>query len=170
MALRIVIGDVTIGIQGQEFAYIFSVGMGGMESLYKEGKEWLYRAPRPAFWRAATDNDKGNGFAFRSAVWSAADRFVRCVKVTARMDEQEISMPPAPENNKYNGAEICELSGGSGRTDPCTGGLFRKTGSAGAAGIWLKIFNAHRRRRLYLRGPVRRDLSGSHGRGNLWNL
>lgn len=108
MALRIVIGDVTIGIQGQDFAYIFSVGMGGMESLYKDGKEWLYRAPRPAFWRAATDNDRGNGFVFRSAVWSAADRFVRCVKVTARMDEQEISMPPAPENNKYNSDETCD--------------------------------------------------------------
>ena len=66
MAFRIVIGDVTIGIQGQDFAYIFSVGMGGMESLYKDGKEWLYRAPRPAFWRAATDNDRGNGFVFRS--------------------------------------------------------------------------------------------------------
>ena len=108
MAFRIVIGDVTIGIQGQDFAYIFSVGMGGMESLYKDGKEWLYRAPRPAFWRAATDNDRGNGFVFRSAVWSAADRFVRCVKVTARVDEQEISMPPAPENNKYNGDETCD--------------------------------------------------------------
>lgn len=108
MAFRIVIGDVTIGIQGQDFAYIFSVGMGGMESLYKDEKEWLYRAPRPAFWRAATDNDRGNGFVFRSAVWSAADRFVRCVKVTARMDEQEISMPPAPENNKYNGDETCD--------------------------------------------------------------
>lgn len=111
MAFRIVIGDVTIGIQGQDFAYIFSVGMGGMESLYKDGKEWLYRAPRPAFWRAATDNDRGNGFVFRSAVWSAADRFVRCVKVTARMDEQEISMPPAPENNKYNGDETCDRFG-----------------------------------------------------------
>lgn len=108
MALRIVIGDVTIGIHGQDFSYIFSVGSGGMESLYKDGKEWLYRSPRPAFWRAVTDNDRGNGFVFRSAVWSAADRFVRCVKVTARMDEQEISMPPAPENNKYNGDETCD--------------------------------------------------------------
>ena len=108
MAFRIVIGDVTIGIQGQDFAYIFSVGMGGMESLYKDGKEWLYRAPRPAFWRATTDNDRGNGFVFRSAVWAAADRFVRGVKGTARMDEQEISMPPAPENNKYNGDETCD--------------------------------------------------------------
>lgn len=108
MAFRIVIGDVTIGIQGQDFSYIFSVGSGGMESLYKDGKEWLYRSPRPAFWRATTDNDRGNDFVFRSAVWSAADRFVRCVKVTARMDEQEISMPPAPENNKYNGDETCD--------------------------------------------------------------
>ena len=108
MALRIVIGDVTIGIQGQDFAYIFSVGMGGMESLYKDGKEWLYRAPRPAFWRAATDNDRGNGFVFRSAVWSAADRFVRCVKVTARMDGEEIAIPLAPANNKYTGKETCD--------------------------------------------------------------
>ena len=108
MAFRIVIGDVTIGIQGQDFAYIFSVGMGGMESLYKDGKEWLYRAPRPAFWGAVPETDRGNSFVFRSAVWSAADRFVRCVKVAARMDEQEISMPPAPENNKYNGDETCD--------------------------------------------------------------
>lgn len=108
MALRIVIGDVTIGIHGQDFSYIFSVGSGGMESLYKDGKEWLYRAPRPAFWRAATDNDRGNGFVFRSAVWSAADRFVRCVKVTARMDGEEIAIPLAPANNKYTGKETCD--------------------------------------------------------------
>ena len=49
MALRIVIGDVTIGIQGQDFSYIFSVGSGGMESLYKDGKEWLYRSPPTGF-------------------------------------------------------------------------------------------------------------------------
>ena len=95
MALRIVIGDVTIGIQGQDFSYIFSVGCGGMESLYKDGKEWLYRTPRPAFWRAVTDNDRGCGFAFRSAVWSAADRFVRCSRVEARMDGEEIAIPLA---------------------------------------------------------------------------
>ena len=59
MALRIVIGDVTIGIHGQDFSYIFSVGSGGMESLYKDGKEWLYRSPRPAFWRAVTDKTEG---------------------------------------------------------------------------------------------------------------
>ena len=108
MALRIVIGDVTIGIHGQDFSYIFSVGSGGMESLYKDGKEWLYRTPRPAFWRAVTDNDRGCGFAFRSAVWSAADRFVRCSRVEARMDGEEIAIPLAPANNKYTGKETCD--------------------------------------------------------------
>ncbi len=49
MALRIVIGDVTIGIQGQDFSYIFSVGSGGMESLYKDGKEWLYQVSQTGF-------------------------------------------------------------------------------------------------------------------------
>ena len=83
MALRIVIGDVTIGIQGQDFSYIFSVGCGGMESLYKDGKEWLYRTPRPAFWRAVTDNDRGCGFAFRSAVWSAPGRFAAVWRAAA---------------------------------------------------------------------------------------
>ena len=102
------IGDVTIGIQGQDFSYIFSVGCGGMESLYKDGKEWLYRTPRPAFWRAVTDNDRGCGFAFRSAVWSAADRFVRCSRVEARMDGEEIAIPLAPANNKYTGKETCD--------------------------------------------------------------
>lgn len=108
MALKIVIGDVTIGIQGQDFSYIFSVAAGGMESLYKDGKEWLYRAPRPAFWRAVTDNDRGSGFAFCSAVWSAADRFVKCSKVQAFMDGQEIAIPLAPANNQYTGKETCD--------------------------------------------------------------
>lgn len=108
MALRIIIGDVTIGIQGADFSYIFSLATGGMESLYKDGKEWLYRSPRHAFWRAATDNDRGNGFAFKSAVWSAADRFVKCTKAEASMDGQEITVPFAPANNKYTGKEICD--------------------------------------------------------------
>ena len=71
MALNIVIGDATIGVQGEDFSYLFSTSIGGMESLYKYGKEWLYRAPKPTFWRATTDNDRGNGFSYRSAVWLA---------------------------------------------------------------------------------------------------
>ena len=37
--LRIVFGDVTVGIHGEDFHYIFSKQTGGMESLVKAGKE-----------------------------------------------------------------------------------------------------------------------------------
>ena len=61
--LKVVFGDVTLGVQsmtGKEFRCIFSYAAGGMESLQVEGKEWVYRVPRPTFWRATTDNDLGN--------------------------------------------------------------------------------------------------------------
>ena len=54
--LHLVYGDVTLGIHGSrdgaEFHYLFSYTAGGME--------WPYRPPRPCFWRAFTDNDRGN--------------------------------------------------------------------------------------------------------------
>lgn len=108
MALRIITGDVTIGVQGKDFSYIFSAQTGGMESLRREGKEWLYRTPKPAFWRAATDNDKGNGFAFSSAMWMGADAYVRCTGVEAWMDKERIVIPLSPANNRYSGRELCD--------------------------------------------------------------
>lgn len=109
MALKIIVGDVTIGVQGKDFSYIFSTQTGGMESLYREGKEWLYRTPKPAFWRAATDNDKGNGFAYKSAMWMGADAYVRCVKTEAWMDKNRIAVPLSPGNNSYSGREYCDI-------------------------------------------------------------
>lgn len=47
-----------------------------MVSLVYDGLEWVYRPAMPAFWRASTENDKGNGFAVRSAVWCGADQFI----------------------------------------------------------------------------------------------
>ena len=41
MAQRIVIGDVTIGIQGQDYSYIFSTVAGGMESLCTDHQDRL---------------------------------------------------------------------------------------------------------------------------------
>ena len=104
MALNMVAGDVTIGIQGEDFSYLFSTTIGGMESLYKHGKEWLYRAPRPTFWRATTDNDRGNGFSYQSAAWLAADLFLRCRHMEASLDGEPIEIPLAPANNRYGAA------------------------------------------------------------------
>ena len=78
-SLRVVYGDLTLGLHGEgkdgEFHYIFSYAAGGLVSCVKDGTEWMYRAPRPCFWRALTDNDRGNKFALRSGIWLSADTF-----------------------------------------------------------------------------------------------
>lgn len=106
--LRLVYGDVTLGVQGDDFSYLFSYACGGMESMVIEGKEWLYRAPKPAFWRALTDNDRGNKFHLRSGMWLAADMFINCIRVAVCVDGEKIKLPIAPANNQYTGKEAAE--------------------------------------------------------------
>lgn len=76
--LRISRGDGALGVRGEGFEVLFSYPEGGPVSLVSAGREWLWRAPRPAYWRAPTENDLGNGFAARSAVWSAAEQWQVC--------------------------------------------------------------------------------------------
>lgn len=76
--LQVVRGDVNLGVLGDGFRVLFSAAEGGPVSLVSGGSEWLYRAPRPALWRAPTENDLGNGFARRSAAWQAADALPDC--------------------------------------------------------------------------------------------
>lgn len=110
--LGIVYGDATLGIYGsnggKKFHYIFSYVTGGPESLVINDMEWLYRSPRPCFWRATTDNDRGNGFSVKSAVWTASDLFISSSAVSVEVDGKEISLPIAPENNRYSGGEEAE--------------------------------------------------------------
>ncbi len=76
--LTVVHGDGALGVRGRDFEVLFSYPEGGPCSLRSQGREWLWRAPRPAYWRAPTENDRGNGFAEESSVWSAAERWQRC--------------------------------------------------------------------------------------------
>lgn len=111
--LRIVFGDATFGVHGEAFHYIFSYGTGGLESLVVRGKEWLYRSPRPTFWRALTDNDRGCRFQLRSGMWHSADMFQACAGIRLWVDGQEYENPWAPNNNQWadiNSAEKMEIS------------------------------------------------------------
>ena len=82
--LTVIEGDVNLGVQGKDFEVLFSYVEAGPVSLVSKGVQWLYRAPRPALWRASTENDIGNGFAAKSAAWMAADAFARCTGWTVR--------------------------------------------------------------------------------------
>ncbi|WP_137597845.1 beta-galactosidase small subunit [Paucilactobacillus kaifaensis] len=106
--LHVIYGDATLGLGGTDFHYLFSYERGGLESLVQHGKEWLYRVPKPQFWRATTDNDRGNHFSQASAMWLAADMFSHCTDVAIRVDGQSIELPIAPNNNQYSNNEFAD--------------------------------------------------------------
>lgn len=103
--LRVVFGDVVLGVHGEGFSYLFSYAAGGMESLVVHGREWLYRAPKPTFWRATTDNDRGSKFSFRSSMWMGADMFLNTKEIRVEMDGQDMAPFQAPDNNRFGGEQ-----------------------------------------------------------------
>jgi len=106
--LQVIYGDVTLGLKGEGFHYIFSYVTGGMESMVINGHEWLYRTPKPTFWRALTCNDRGSKFMLKSGMWMAADMFIKCKEIKVAVDGQDIPLPIAPENNKYSAEEYAD--------------------------------------------------------------
>lgn len=105
LPLKVVYGDFTLGVHGEGFDYIFSYAQGGLESIRKNGYEWLYRCPKPTFWRALTDNDRGSQFHIKSGSWLAADMFISCKDVEVITDGVSQGKPCAPDNNRY-GSEM----------------------------------------------------------------
>ena len=88
--LKITHGDGALGVRGEDFEILFSYGQAGPSSLVIKGQEWIYRAPRPAFWRAPTENDYGCAFPQRSAIWSAVDQYQCCTgrKILTESDSE----------------------------------------------------------------------------------
>lgn len=108
LPLKVVYGDFTLGVHGKGFDYIFSYAQGGLESLVKDGFEWLYRCPKPVFWRALTDNDRGSGFHVKSGSWLAADMFILCKDIEVITDGVSQGKPCAPQNNRYGSEGYAE--------------------------------------------------------------
>lgn len=79
--LRVVEGDVNIGVHGRDFTMMFSKQAGSLVSLNYAGKEMIALPPAPLFWRATTDNDRGFSQGFHSGLWYAASLARRCVAV-----------------------------------------------------------------------------------------
>ena len=67
-AFRIIYGDDNIGVRGENFHVLFSKQAGLVSYVYG-GRELLEGVVRPNFWRAPTDNDRGNGMPARQGIW-----------------------------------------------------------------------------------------------------
>jgi beta-galactosidase len=90
--LTVVHGDVNLGVKGTDFHIIFSYTEHGIVSLVYGQTEWVYRPALPAFWRGTTENDKGNGFPKKSAVWLGADQFIQCTGWKTEEQENQVSI------------------------------------------------------------------------------
>jgi len=85
--LKIVEGDVNIGIHGKDFTVLFSKQMGSLVSLQYEGREMIASPPQPSFWRATTDNDRGFSQEYTSGLWFAASLGRKCIEVDFEQHE-----------------------------------------------------------------------------------
>lgn len=87
--LKVIYGDVNIGVMGEGFRMLFSKQEGSIVSLVYDGKEWIGRPLMPVYWRATTDNDKGNKFSVSGSMWYGAGRFPYYDKDHCMVEEKE---------------------------------------------------------------------------------
>lgn len=64
--------ETTLTVAGEDFTVIFDKESGDLQSYTFKGVELIKAAPIPNFWRAMTDNDRGNKLPERSGTWREA--------------------------------------------------------------------------------------------------
>lgn len=79
---------MNLGVKGDRFSVLFSRADGGIVSLRYGGREWITKPPMPTYWRATTDNDRGNGFSVKSSMWLSADQFWRYHNTQVQVEEE----------------------------------------------------------------------------------
>ena len=74
--LTVVRGKWNLGVRGRSFSAQFSAICPGLTSYVFDGRELIEQIPLPNFWRAPTDNDRGNAMPQRYAQWKIASLYV----------------------------------------------------------------------------------------------
>ncbi len=81
---QVIDGGWNIGVSGAHFQLLFSKLQCGLVSYRYEGRELLKSVPRPNFWRAPTDNDRGSYAPGRYGQWKLASLYgtAKCIPDT----------------------------------------------------------------------------------------
>lgn len=85
--VTVISGVANFGVRGDGFHVIFSTVYSGLISYKRMGKELIERVPRPNFWHAPTDNDRGNRMGHRCAPWKAASLYATVVDTQTAWDD-----------------------------------------------------------------------------------
>lgn len=89
---KIIHGDGNIGVSGNSFRMLFSKIEGGLISLCYDGEEYITRVPKTSFFRATTDNDRGNKHNFRTADWQIAGLHQKLLDFKYEEKDNEITL------------------------------------------------------------------------------
>ena len=87
---KIIHGDGHFGVTGTGFKMLFSIPEGGLVSLCYDGKEYITRAPKTSYFRACTDNDRGNSHNFRCATWQIAGMNQKLIDFTFKEEKDKL--------------------------------------------------------------------------------
>ena len=74
--LTFIRGKFNVGVRGRNFSVQFSSIQPSLTSYVYAGREFIEQVPMPNFWRAPTDNDRGNLMPQRYAQWKIASQYV----------------------------------------------------------------------------------------------
>ena len=99
-------GDVNIGIKGNDFHILIAKDKAGIVSYKHNGKELLSSVPRPDFWRASTDNDRGCFMPYESAYWKAASLYSYPVFISALKTDECIEVKTRYILPVYKNSEV----------------------------------------------------------------
>ncbi|MFI2506921.1 glycoside hydrolase family 2 TIM barrel-domain containing protein [Streptomyces sp. NPDC018972] len=83
-ALRYADGEKDIEVTGRGFSVTVDKGSGTITSYEARGTRLITSGPVPNFWRAPTDNDRGNGQHTRNQTWRDAGARRKVTDVTVR--------------------------------------------------------------------------------------
>ena len=89
--LTVVRGTYNLGVRGEGFSALFTALRPGLSSYVYGGRELLLQPPAPNFWRAPTDNDRGNQMPQRYSQWKIASLYASADNVPA-IEEREHSV------------------------------------------------------------------------------
>lgn len=89
---EVVDGLFNIGIKTGNIEMLFAKEKNSLVSYRVEGKEVIVTSPVPNFWRAPTDNDKGNGMPLRCARWKTASMYANVKLAEYQISEESVEI------------------------------------------------------------------------------
>ncbi|MFB5678028.1 glycoside hydrolase family 2 TIM barrel-domain containing protein [Paenibacillus terreus] len=128
--LKVVQGDVNIGVHGSNFTVMFSKGAGSLTSLRYGGREMIAMPPAPLFWRATTDNDKGFSLGYEAGAWFAASLARKCTDIVLEEGEGSVTV-----TFRYSFSVHAGIEAATAYTVYADGSVRVKTAYKGAAGL-----------------------------------